>query len=453
MQFFWAGFQGKPHPYASRPNMNRLNQLRQPIIPRGGAFSIDNPYERFAPNRECPLPISEQTDADRMAFWLDNQDRHMQTPPPQESPELEYEVGGEENEEADAVDDVLDVEDQAANAENESSNEGEQSANADVQLADPEDEVDEPEGVIPATVESPRRFAEEFEPIPLQDDPEDDELDPPEGAPGRRIDLRAVQQKVAHIHNLIVRDGKFEPFLGYRLPANYNVSHIEQLLAEAGCYPKDTHLTDQEFLSEPVAAWLRELGIYLPNGPNIPPTDRAPSLLGSKTVQVPTRIGYSSPSFTTFVQHHLRILMPSHPLYPSPIDSMCELCHEPYSTSHPPILISDAGGCRNHIFGYQCLRKHLSSNTSVSHKCPKCRTRWFRPRRHEMRDVLRAWAEVDRKEEEAVRREDEAFGGLYLGVRARRVLRDGGLVAWDAAGVMAGEGTKWVLKKMGYGTL
>jgi hypothetical protein len=421
--------------------MVRLNRFGQPIVPRGGAFSIENPYEHLATNPlGRPAPPLHNSNA-AIAFWLANQEQQS-VQHRDDSFGIEDEVSEVADEES-VAEDESDVDDQTDNGDD-------LPADIQDQSPEPEDEVYEPRDALPAVVP---QFALEFEPIPLQDDPTDEELDPAEGASVLDIDLRAVQEKVAHIRDLVTSNGEFVAFLGYRLPANYNVSDIEKLLYKAGCYPKDTHLTAEELQSEPVAAWLREFAIYLPNAPEILPTGRAPSLLGSKTAQIPTRLGYSSPSFSTFLEHHLRVLMPSDQLYPTAGDSMCELCHESYSASHPPVLISDAGPCRSHIFGYQCLRKHLSSNTSVSHKCPKCRTRWFRPRRHEMRNVLRAWTEVDHKEKEAVRREEEAFGQYRLRVRARRVLTDGVLVAWDAAGAVMVEGKKWFFKRLGYGAV
>jgi hypothetical protein len=252
----------------------------------------------------------------------------------------------------------------------------------------------------------------EYEPALDPDGPPEIECDPEEGEPVPRTNMALVKKKLAHISDLITEKGYFLPSLnGTRLPKNYNASHIERLLAQAGCYPADTHLTPEELQSETVAAWLREFDVY-PPGVLVPPrpTGQAPPIVGTRNVQIPTRIGYSSPTITTFVQHHLRLLMPSHPRYPMP-DDRCILCMKPYGRDRPPILIENAGACRGHMFCNECLRGHLKSNSAVCHKCPTCRTRWFRPRRYEMREVMRSWDEADRREQAAAAREEDAFGG------------------------------------------
>jgi hypothetical protein len=331
----------------------------------------------------------------------------------------------------------------------------------------------------------------EYDPPLAPDGPPERELDPEEGEPAPRINMASVKKRLAHITNLITENRAFQKSLdGYRLPKDYNASHIERLLAQAGCYPADTHLTPEELRSETVFAWLREFNIYLPGGPALPPpTGQAPPVIGTRAVQIPSRIGYSSPTITTFVEHHLILLLPSHPRYPTP-DDRCNLCLEPYGKDRPPVLIHNAGACRGHMFCHQCLRGHLGSNSSVCNKCPTCRTRWFRPRRYEMREVMRSWNEADRREQAAAARDEDAFGGepqrgeqhhsAPARVESQRgeqqhgeaeqgevqpfedslrdiVVEGAGLIAgatWDAAVLAVREGAagaRWVYRKMGYG--
>ncbi|KAH7068711.1 acyl-CoA N-acyltransferase [Paraphoma chrysanthemicola] len=98
-----------------------------------------------------------------------------------------------------------------------------------------------------------------------------------------------------------------------------------------------------------------------------------------------------------FLSDNLVPLMPSHPLYPS-IGTTCSICHEPFHAAHTPILVTDIRGCRNHIFGYTCLRKCISSGAPNSNKCPLCRTAWFRIRRSEFRKVNREWEDIETAE-------------------------------------------------------
>ncbi|KAH4610737.1 hypothetical protein HBI37_029980 [Parastagonospora nodorum] len=100
---------------------------------------------------------------------------------------------------------------------------------------------------------------------------------------------------------------------------------------------------------------------------------------------------------SVFLEEGLTPLMPSHPHYPG-IGTTCPICYEPYSATHPPILITNIPGCRNHIFGYGCLRKTISSGTRNSNHCPLCRTVWFRIRMSEVRRIAREWEAVETRE-------------------------------------------------------
>jgi hypothetical protein len=121
----------------------------------------------------------------------------------------------------------------------------------------------------------------------------------------------------------------------------------------------------------------------------------------------------SSPSLTTFISHHLVPLMPEHPHYPG-AGTTCPICREPFHSSHSPVQVVNVTGCRNHIFGYQCLRKTLGSGMGYSRRCPLCRTKWFRMRKHELRRVNREWRDVEMAEERA----STEGGGGFFGISA-----------------------------------
>lgn len=90
-------------------------------------------------------------------------------------------------------------------------------------------------------------------------------------------------------------------------------------------------------------------------------------------------IGVAKASFnplSSFLTHNLGPLMPAHTLYPS-TGTTCLICHDPFHTSHTPILVTNFRDCRRHIFGYVCLRKCISSVALNADKCPLCRTVWL----------------------------------------------------------------------------
>jgi hypothetical protein len=91
--------------------------------------------------------------------------------------------------------------------------------------------------------------------------------------------------------------------------------------------------------------------------------------------------------------------MPEHTLYPGS-GTTCPICYDAYHPGHAPILVANITGCRNHIFGYQCLRKAISSGVTNANRCPLCRTTWFQARKMELRRVNREWEAVERNEEE-----------------------------------------------------
>ncbi|KAF1956935.1 hypothetical protein CC80DRAFT_547648 [Byssothecium circinans] len=110
-----------------------------------------------------------------------------------------------------------------------------------------------------------------------------------------------------------------------------------------------------------------------------------------------------------FCANHVRSLLPTDPLYPSP-GTMCPICQGIYSASHPPVVIIELQGCRGHVFGYGCLRKWIASGRKSGNKCPLCRSKWFNMRAIELREVARTWARIEKEEDDAVRRDEEAFG-------------------------------------------
>ncbi|KAF2116276.1 hypothetical protein BDV96DRAFT_599011 [Lophiotrema nucula] len=116
----------------------------------------------------------------------------------------------------------------------------------------------------------------------------------------------------------------------------------------------------------------------------------------------------SPTSFTDFINNHLRVLFPLHPVYPSPKE-VCSMCHEGFNENHAPVLIHGLKTCHAHVFGYSCLRKWFTSGMANSNKCPLCRTVWFKLRRFEMRQVMRVGLEITQAEEAAGRAEDEAI--------------------------------------------
>jgi hypothetical protein len=128
----------------------------------------------------------------------------------------------------------------------------------------------------------------------------------------------------------------------------------------------------------------------------------------------------SPPSLTTFISHHLVPLMPEHSHYPG-AGTTCSICYEPFHLSHSPVQVVNVTGCSNHIFGYQCLRKTLSSGMKHSTRCPLCRTTWFQMRKHELRRVNREWSDVERAEDRALMHDRREAGGVkarFLGIPA-----------------------------------
>jgi hypothetical protein len=128
----------------------------------------------------------------------------------------------------------------------------------------------------------------------------------------------------------------------------------------------------------------------------------------------------SPPSLTTFISHHLVPLMPEHSHYPG-AGTTCSICYEPFHSSHSPVQVVNVTGCSNHIFGYQCLRKTLSSGKKYSTRCPLCRTTWFQMRKHELRRVNREWSDVERAEDRALMHDRREAGGVkarFLGIPA-----------------------------------
>jgi hypothetical protein len=124
-------------------------------------------------------------------------------------------------------------------------------------------------------------------------------------------------------------------------------------------------------------------------------------------------------TLTTFISQHFVPLMPEHPLYPG-IGTTYPICYDAYHPSHAPILVANVTGCRNHIFGYQCLRKAINSGVTNAKCCPLCRTTWFQVRRIELRRVNRDWEAVEQNEEEV---SNENAGG-----KKAKVLDVGGAV-------------------------
>jgi hypothetical protein len=133
-----------------------------------------------------------------------------------------------------------------------------------------------------------------------------------------------------------------------------------------------------------------------------------------------TSFTLSPPSLTTFISHHLVPLMPEHSHYPG-AGTTCPICYEPFHSSHSPVQVVNVTGCSNHIFGYQCLRKTLSSGGKHSTRCPLCRTTWFQMRKHELRRVNREWSDVERAEDRALMHDRREAGGVkarFLGIPA-----------------------------------
>jgi hypothetical protein len=133
-----------------------------------------------------------------------------------------------------------------------------------------------------------------------------------------------------------------------------------------------------------------------------------------------TSFTLSPPSLTTFISHHLVPLMPEHSHYPG-AGTTCSICYEPFHSSHSPVQVVNVTGCSNHIFGYQCLRKTLSSGVKHSTRCPLCRTTWFQMRKHELRRVNREWSDVERAEDRALMYDRREAGGVkarFLGIPA-----------------------------------
>ncbi|KAF2690109.1 hypothetical protein K458DRAFT_412938 [Lentithecium fluviatile CBS 122367] len=269
-------------------------------------------------------------------------------------------------------------------------------------------------------------------------------------------DVLEMHDRIDFVRNRIIRQSHFVATLGFRLRPNYQVKDIEELLYEAGALKRDTKLTPDDLKSEQLAAWLREFNLYLPGSPALLPTGNLPPRVASRTIQIPSRLGYTSPTITSFLMHHLTPLFPGHPEYPEP-GERCSICYDPYSAAHEPILITNCSRCRGHMFGYICLRKWISSGRTGFNQCPVCRTMWFRKRRYELRRIERQWREIEEREEEAIRREEEAFGVAMVGLRedmlrtrARRVLVEGVLVAGGVAGWALRSGAEWFRRGLGY---
>jgi hypothetical protein len=151
---------------------------------------------------------------------------------------------------------------------------------------------------------------------------------------------------------------------------------------------------------------------YLENAPPLRVGDEI------RSGAVGTSFTLSPPSLTTFISHHLVPLMPEHSHYPG-AGTTCSICYEPFHSSHSPVQVVNVTGCSNHIFGYQCLRKTLSSGKKYSTRCPLCRTTWFQMRKHELRRVNREWSDVERAEDRALMHDRREAGGVkarFLGI-------------------------------------
>jgi hypothetical protein len=273
---------------------------------------------------------------------------------------------------------------------------------------------------------------------------------PPALYPDETLDL---DNRPLRLRDRLLRQSKYVPGLGYRMHDDFRKSDIEALLVETGYIPPDTQLTAAELKGEQLSAWLREYDIYLPFSPAIPRTGNPPAHVASRQINIPTRLGYTSPNLTAFLTYHLLPLMPSHPQYPAP-GTNCVICHGSYTVFHTPVLIKNCSRCRGHVFGYSCLRNWISSGRSESNKCPLCRTMWFKIRRAEARQVCRRWAEIEDKEIEIMQREEEAFSKAMsegsLGNRAANVFKEGVMVTGEAMGLLVWTGTRWVKRQLGY---
>jgi hypothetical protein len=153
--------------------------------------------------------------------------------------------------------------------------------------------------------------------------------------------------------------------------------------------------------------------------------------LNRRSVRRSVRPSRPSPdTLTSFISQHLVPLMPEHPLYPGVVTT-CPICYDAYHSGHPPILIDNVVGCRNHIFGYQCLRKAISSGAKNANCCPLCRTTWFQMRRMELRRVNREWEAVERNEDELLGEGGARVKTFDIGAAVRNLVALGlRLVGW-----------------------
>ena len=98
-------------------------------------------------------------------------------------------------------------------------------------------------------------------------------------------------------------------------------------------------------------------------------------------------------SLRIFMSHHLTPLFPNHPSYPTS-NSVCSIREDPFGVAHPPMLVADILGYVGHVYGYEWMRRWMSSGLPNSNECPLCRTLWFDIAKTAQVELGRAWARI-----------------------------------------------------------
>ncbi|KAF2465553.1 uncharacterized protein BDR25DRAFT_378720 [Lindgomyces ingoldianus] len=213
--------------------------------------------------------------------------------------------------------------------------------------------------------------------------------------------------------------------------------HEIRTIIPLGSFPGRRHLRQQSFVQTqrqtPAGASIFADNLSSPIRPFSPISLIIPTLApASSTPPAPTAIRTPQtphPTLTHFISNHLTPIIPPHPLYPSPT-TLCPICHESFHASHPPILVRDVPGCRDHVFGYACLRNWILSGMRNSNSCPLCRSEWFKVRKFEVRRIRRAGVGTGRREERGVAEADRS--SVEEGERGRAARVVGLVREWGA---------------------
>jgi hypothetical protein len=84
------------------------------------------------------------------------------------------------------------------------------------------------------------------------------------------------------------------------------------------------------------------------------------------------------------------------------------------------------------MFGYQCLRKSLSSGLPNSNKCPLCLAKWFRMSEDDLEELAEEWGDVNRTEEREKEKAIEAEVNVAAHLKHRMLIVNEGMSRVEA---------------------